>query len=435
MDIRKLDKGQMFLKFREIDIIAFIKDVMMTFDYLAKKKNINFIFEHESDSLNVYVDPNNFDKVLMNLLSNAFKFTPENGSVTIKLSLGQDKSRKDALKSYFEITIADTGIGLDNKNINRIFERFYQVDNDLTKSNFGTGIGLHLSQSLVKLHHGSINAENRQDISGSIFTIRIPLETAHLRSDEFETGIKENIDLKQITASAKEDLNYEYVEEKPGKKSKIKAKTSIRVLIVEDELEIRSYLKDELSDEYRITTCENGKEAYSIILKDTPDLIISDVMMPEMDGLTLCRKIKQNTNINHLPVILLTAKSKHEDTLEGMSIGADAYIVKPFNTSILKSTISNLIENRKLLRHTYGGSQNQEDKIQKITLKSSDEILMSKFMKVVNENISQQDLNAEMLAAHVGMSRVHVHRKLKELTNLSARDFIKNIRMQQDISD
>ena len=130
-------------------------------------------------------------------------------------------------------------------------------------------------------------------------------------------------------------------------------------------------------------------------------------------------------------MILLTAKAKHEDTLEGMSIGADAYIVKPFNTSILKSTISNLIENRKLLRHTYGGSQNQEDKIQKITLKSSDEILMSKFMKVVNENISHQDLNAEMLAAHVGMSRVHVHRKLKELTNLSARDFIKNIRMQQ----
>lgn len=154
-------------------------------------------------------------------------------------------------------------------------------------------------------------------------------------------------------------------------------------------------------------------------------------MMPEMDGLTLCRKIKQNVNVNHVPVVLLTAKTKPEDTIEGMETGADAYIVKPFNTELLKSTISNLIVNRRLLRNKFSGAQQQEDKIQKIAIKSPDEILLGRIMKVINENIANPGLNVEMLASNVGLSRVHVHRKLKELTNLSARDFIKNIRLQQ----
>ena len=178
-------------------------------------------------------------------------------------------------------------------------------------------------------------------------------------------------------------------------------------------------------------TRKNGRDAYDTILADTPDFVISYIMMPEMDGLSLCRKIKQNTNVNHVPVILLTAKSKPEDTMEGMATGADAYMVKPFNTELLKSTIANLLANRKLLKSKFSGAQQQEDKVQKLSMKSADEILMSKIMKVINENLSNPDLNVEMLAANVGLSRVHVHRKLKELTNLSARDFIKNIRLQQ----
>ena len=203
------------------------------------------------------------------------------------------------------------------------------------------------------------------------------------------------------------------------------------VLVVEDEEEIQSYLKSELSDEYKVDTCNNGREAYDFILRDAPDLVISDIMMPEMDGLTLCHKLKQNTNINHVPIVLLTAKSKPEDTLEGMETGADAYIVKPFNTELLKKTIANLIANRRLLRNKFSGAQQQEDKIDKISMKSNDEILMNKIMKVVNEHLDDPELNVEMLAAEVGLSRVHVHRKLKELTNLSTRDFIKNIRLQQ----
>ena len=435
MDVRKLDKGQMFMKFRETDMVGFIDDVMLTFDYMARKKKIHFSFEHAMPQLKVWVDMNNFDKILMNIFSNAFKYTPEQGEITVSLSTGRDATRRDPLKEYFEITVTDSGIGLDREKIERIFERFYQIDNDVTKSNFGTGIGLHLSRSLVELHHGIILAENREDAPGSRFVIRIPLGSAHLRTDELEDVEALITPHAVLVKPEKTDLEEVFEEEEgeedeEGKKTG-KAKNRMRILIVEDEEEILSYLKEELEGDYRIMTRKNGREAYDTILADTPDLVISDIMMPEMDGLSLCRKIKQNTNVNHVPVILLTAKSKPEDTMEGMATGADAYMVKPFNTELLKSTIANLLANRKLLKSKFSGAQQQEDKVQKLSMKSADEILMSKIMKVINENLSNPDLNVEMLAANVGLSRVHVHRKLKELTNLSARDFIKNIRLQQ----
>lgn len=431
MDVRKLDKGQMFMKFRETDMVGFIADLMQTFEYMARKKNIRFVFKHEMPQLKVWIDLNNFDKVLMNILSNAFKYTPDGGEVQVNLSTGRDITRRDALRDYFEIVITDSGIGIDRNKIERIFERFYQIDNDVTKSNFGTGIGLHLSRSLVQLHHGIIFAENREDAPGSRFIIRIPLGSAHLRTDELETVDADTVMFhtvdKPVLAKLEEELMMEEEEPQTG----TKAKTRLQILVVEDEIEIKAYLKSELSDEYKVETCNNGKEAYDLILRDTPDLVISDVMMPEMDGLALCRKIKQNTNVNHVPIILLTAKSKPEDTLEGMETGADAYMVKPFNTELLKRTIANLIANRRLLRNKFSGAQQQEDKIEKIIMKSGDEILMGKIMKVVNEHLDDPALNVEMLASEVGLSRVHVHRKLKELTNLSTRDFIKNIRLQQ----
>ena len=432
MDIRKLDKGQMFMKFRETDMVGFIDDVMLTFDYMARKKKIHFCFEHVMPQLKVWVDMNNFDKILMNIFSNAFKYTPEQGEITVTLSTGRDSTRRDPLKEYFEITVTDNGIGLDREKIERIFERFYQIDNDVTKSNFGTGIGLHLSRSLVELHHGIILAENREDAPGSRFIIRIPLGSAHLRTDELEDVEAIITPHTVLVKPEKTDLEGAFEEEEDEESKKAgKSKNRMRILIVEDEEEILSYLKEELEGDYRIMTRKNGREAYDTILADTPDLVISDIMMPEMDGLSLCRKIKQNTNVNHVPVILLTAKSKPEDTMEGMATGADAYMVKPFNTELLKSTIANLIANRRLLKSKFSGAQQQEDKVQKLSMKSADEILMSKIMKVINENLSNPDLNVEMLAANVGLSRVHVHRKLKELTNLSARDFIKNIRLQQ----
>lgn len=433
MDIRKLDKGQMHLKFRETDIVGFINDLMQTFNYQAQKKNITFTFEKElegADSLKVWIDLNNFDKVLMNVLSNAFKYTHEGGNIEVSLKTGHNDAYRGALKDYFEIDITDNGIGIDKNKIEQIFERFYQIDNDMTQSNFGTGIGLHLSRSLVELHHGIIKAENREDGQGTRFVIRLPLGSNHLKAEELENP--EETGSEPTISQLPKDSIYETEEEnKTNEYRKPKAKTRYRVLIVEDDEEIRRYTRSELDSDFRIYECTNGREGLETILKEKPDLVISDVMMPEMDGITLCRKIKQNININHIPIILLTAKSKAEDQIEGLEIGADAYIVKPFNTELLRTTISNLIANRERLRGKLVGEQQVEEKITKIEMKSNDEILMSKVMKTINDHLADPTLNVEMLAANVGMSRVHMHRKLKELTNQSARDFIRSIRLKQ----
>lgn len=433
MDIRKLDKGQMHLKFRETDIVGFINDLMQTFNYQAQKKNITFTFEKElegADSLKVWIDLNNFDKVLMNVLSNAFKYTHEGGNIEVSLKTGHNDAYRSALKDYFEIDITDNGIGIDKNKIEQIFERFYQIDNYMTQSNFGTGIGLHLSRSLVELHHGIIKAENREDGQGTRFIIRLPLGSNHLKAEELENP--EETGSEPTISQLPKDSIYETEEEnKTNEYRKPKAKTRYRVLIVEDDEEIRRYIRSELDSDFRIYECTNGREGLETILKEKPDLVISDVMMPEMDGITLCRKIKQNININHIPIILLTAKSKAEDQIEGLEIGADAYIVKPFNTELLRTTISNLIANRERLRGKLVGEQQVEEKITKIEMKSNDEILMSKVMKTINDHLADPTLNVEMLAANVGMSRVHMHRKLKELTNQSARDFIRSIRLKQ----
>lgn len=433
MDIRKLDKGQMHLKFRETDIVGFINDLMQTFNYQTQKKNITFTFEKElegADSLKVWIDLNNFDKVLMNVLSNAFKYTHEGGNIEVSLKTGHNDAYRSALKDYFEIDITDNGIGIDKNKIEQIFERFYQIDNDMTQSNFGTGIGLHLSRSLVELHHGIIKAENREDGQGTRFIIRLPLGSNHLKAEELENP--EETGSEPTISQLPKDSIYETEEEnKTNEYRKPKAKTRYRVLIVEDDEEIRRYIRSELDSDFRIYECTNGREGLETILKEKPDLVISDVMMPEMDGITLCRKIKQNININHIPIILLTAKSKAEDQIEGLEIGADAYIVKPFNTELLRTTISNLIANRERLRGKLVGEQQVEEKITKIEMKSNDEILMSKVMKTINDHLADPTLNVEMLAANVGMSRVHMHRKLKELTNQSARDFIRSIRLKQ----
>jgi len=428
MDIRKLDKGQMHLKYRETDIVGFIEDLVKTFEYPAQMKNIGFNFIHKDETLYVWVDLNNFDKILLNILSNAFKYTPDNGNITVELTTGKDDTIKGPLRKYFEITIIDSGIGIDENKIEQIFERFYQINNDLTNSNFGTGIGLHLARSLVKLHHGIIFAENKKDTAGSRFIIRIPLGSDHLNTHDLEEGIEEErIAFEPLDVQYPISIGSFGMEEN----KKIKPKTKYRILVAEDEDEIRYYIRDELSAEYSIIECKNGKEALETALTEKPDLIISDVMMPEMDGITLCKKAKQNININHIPVILLTAKSSTKYKIEGIGTGADAYIVKPFNTDLLRSTIVGLIGNRERLKSKYTGQQQQEDKIQKIELKSADETLMKRVMDFINENLSNPELGVEMMASSIGISRVHLHRKLKELTNQSARDFIKSIKLKQ----
>lgn len=426
LDIRKIDKGLMFVKMRETDLVGFVDDLITTFEYQAKKRNISLQFRHEMPELKVWIDMNNFDKVLVNILSNAFKFTPENGSITIELTTGEQREVQGPLSQYFQLLVSDTGVGLEEDKVEKIFERFYQIDHSQSDVNFGTGIGLHLSRNLVELMHGIIFARNRKNEPGSEFIIRMPLGGQHLNGLERESADDQPVKLQSPTAEWMQDDDQVQLQEQKGS-----PKTRYRVLIVEDENDIRQYLRNELSGLYKISEAVNGKQALDMILNEKPDMVISDVMMPEMDGITLCKKLKSNININHIPVILLTARSGDEDKAEGFDIGADAYVAKPFNVELLKKRIANILENRERLGMKLAGSDDQKALIKPVVLKSSDQVLIEKVTRIINENIDNPELNVEMLADGVGMSRVHMHRKLKELTNQSARDFIRTIRLQQ----
>lgn len=414
MDVRKIDKGQMSLHFKQTNLVALINDLCTTFDDQAKSKNIELEVQLPEKEVVAWIDPINFDKVIINLLSNAFKFTPNDGTVTVALRVLSDKN-------WLEISVSDTGVGINENEMNKIFERFYQIRNSSNNSNIGTGIGLHLTQSLVKLHHGDIKVESNEGC-GSRFIITLPLGNNHLRPEEMDH--QKDMPILQTVSTPVETL----IESEDD--CVVRSKSKHRVLIVEDDEEIRKYLAAELSGLYHIAQCSNGKEALGQILKKSPTLVISDVMMPEMDGLTLCRKIKKNVNINHIPVILLTAKNSEEDNMEGLDIGVDAYITKPFNIDIVKKTIDNIIKNREVLRNCFTGSQEQEVKKPIYEIQSINDKLLDRIMNVITLNLSSPDLNVEFVAKEVGISRVHLHRKLKEITNQSTRDFIRNIRLK-----
>lgn len=388
MDIRKIDKGQMQLKFQETDIVSFIQDLHYTFAYQANTKHIKLDFHSEVKELKAWIDPKNFDKVILNILSNAFKFTPENGNIQIRLCTGNDPNAAEkALSRYFEISIEDDGIGINETELERIFDRFYQIRNSQNNSNIGTGIGLHLTRSLVELHHGSITVENNQGTPGCRFIVRLPLGKEHLKPEEIDNSAVKQDSVHITTALPTTPL----IETSP----KTHSKSKYRVLIVEDDDEIRRYICQELGRDFHMQECRNGKEAFTYILKKTPDLIISDIMMPEMDGMTLCSKVKQNINTNHIPVILLTAKSREEDNLEGLSIGADAYITKPFSIEILRQSTFNLIKSRERLRNNFQGNQTQKERMQELEIESPDERLLDRIMKVINDNIANPELNVE----------------------------------------
>lgn len=423
LDIRKIDKGQMQIACSETDLVGFIDDLFQTFDYQSEKRNIRFIFEHEQKELPVWIDRNNFDKVLVNIFSNAFKYTPDHGEITVKLTTGNNKKETGALRNYAEITVLDTGEGIDENKLEKIFERFYQASADLASAPIGFGIGLNLCRLLVELHHGTIVASNRKDRKGSCFVIRIPLGNSHLKKEEM-------VEQSAMNRVALQTPSYELMED-TGKRKSGRSKTHYKVLIVDDDEDVREFLQAELGGMYRVFACRNGAEGLQIALKQLPDLIVSDVVMPEMDGFTLVRKLKGNNNTSHIPVILLTSKTEHTDRIQGLDKGADAYLTKPFVVEELSTLIASLIANRMLLKGKYSGAQDQEDKVKAVEVKSNDEILMERVMKVVNGHLDNPELNVEMLAEQVGLSRVQLHRRMKELTGIPASEFIRNIRLKQ----
>lgn len=419
MDMRKIEKGQMQLHFSETDMVPYIEEAMRSFEYMAYENDVAFTFHHSASSLPAWIDVNNFDKVLINILSNAFKYTPRGGHIDITLTEGEDAGALPPLVRYVEIAVSDSGIGIDPDKIEKIFDRFYRIENEITGAVAGAGIGLHLCRTLVTLHHGTISARNHVGATGCEFIIRLPAGADHLTAEELQA------------VTARMAPGYEVPVTPLSDKNVSKNRSDITVAVVEDDVDVREYLRHELSEKYNVITFANGNEALENIIADAPEIVISDVMMPGLDGLSLCRKIKQNPNINHIPVILLSAKVENEDRMTGLQAGADSYMSKPVSMEVLMSTIAGMIANRKLLRAKFSGIQDQEDSVRKITMKSQDEVLLNRIMAVINDNLSSPDLSVERLAEEVGLSRVHLHRKLKELTNMSARDFIKNLRLKQ----
>ncbi len=435
MDLRKIDKGQMVMRMCKTDMVSFINEEYDLFKQQAIAKSIDFEYQHDCEELPVWIDRNNFDKVIINTLSNAFKFTPTAGHILLSLT---------HTGHHAYISIKDSGIGIPKDKLETIFQRFYQTPADPSDRNIGTGIGLDLTRSLVELHYGTISARNNEGEKGSKFEhgsefiIRIPLGKDHLKPEEIieEEEMKKDQNNELAEAEQEEQLaeNNDQPAETLNNSDTTPASAKgakAEIVIVEDEEDIQEYLKAQLSSDFKIRTYPNGKVALNEILKNKPDLVISDIMMPEMDGTTLCAKLKSNINTNDVPIILLTAKSREEDQLEGLQTGADAYILKPFNMDILHRNIINLLTVRRTLRNKFTGNESQNHQVEQIEMQTPDNSLMQRVMEVINENINDSDLSVDMIAQKVGISRVHLHRKMKELTNQTPHSFIRNIRLQQ----
>ncbi|MDR2839642.1 MAG: response regulator, partial [Paludibacter sp.] len=368
MDVRKIDKGQMPVRYAEIELVAFIDDIMQTFGYQAEKQNIHFVFEHQVPNINVWIDANHFDKTLFNLLSNAFKFTPQDGEIIVKLTVEAEN---------FLVQVLDTGPGIEENKTEKIFERFYQIENVAQNRN-GTGVGLNLARSLVELMHGMLTAQNRNDCKGSCFTVTLPLGKAFVNSNEIEDNVNSlsqgeiiNDDNQRFFLDVRENIEWSSENNRP----KFRLKSHYKIMIVDDEEDIRGFLGEQLADRYRLAFADNGKDAYMDILKSPPDLVLSDVMMPETDGITLTRKLKQNPKTKQIPIILLSAKAGDYDKAEGFETGADAYVSKPFNVELLKKIIENMLENRERLKERAADSEENKDLIKPVTIRPADQLL------------------------------------------------------------
>lgn len=423
LDIRRIDKGQMKITCQKIDLVPFIQDICESFEFQAKKRNLQFHFIHEMAELFAWIDPKNFDKIIINLLTNAFKYTEDGGNIEIILSTEEDKHR--TFTKYIVICVKDTGIGIDPKDLNRIFDRFYRSDSSST-NNLGFGIGLNLVKMLVELHHGNIKAENRSDTQGSCFTIHIPQEKQMPKKEELE---------KASCFCSSAILQDEYLSwqeyDKENYITESKKKVKYRILLADDDINLCNYLQEQLSINYKITICHNGQDALQLALSEPFDLIISDIIMPNMDGFELLSKLKNNTEINHIPVILLTSQAEAENRIKAWTNGADAFLPKPFKIEELISLSINLIDKQVFLKGKYGLGQNIDKGIKPIKIKSHDEQLVERLINTINSNLSNSNFTVEMLAENVGISRVQLHRKLKELFGISASEFIRNLRLKQ----
>ena len=422
MDFRKIETGKLELKVRPGDAVRFLENLYMSFVQLAAQKQIDYTFDYEKQAGVQWFDHEKVENIVFNLLSNAFKFTPEKGGISLSVSFSSTPETKEMI-----IRVKDTGIGISPEHQAHIFKRFYQVDSPEKARLAGTGIGLSLSKELVKAHKGQISVES-QPGKGSVFTVRIPCAKEAFDPKEI---LEEPLYLNGHEISQPlmaEDLltgEYRPIYDDNGEKETRKPS----ILVAEDNHDLRNFIAYNLRKEYHVIETENGKEAYEKAQLLNPKLIITDVMMPEMDGLELCSRIKSNLVTSHIPVILLTARSTVENYVQGLETGADDYIAKPFNLTILEARIKNLIESRNKLRSLFmiDGKVKASD----IAASSVDEQFLSKAIEVVEEHYSDPEFGVEEFVDKMSVSRSLLHKKLTALTDQSAGDFIASIRLKK----
>jgi signal transduction histidine kinase/DNA-binding response OmpR family regulator len=396
------------------DIVAFLREVVSSFNNLSEQKQIKLVFVTKIKELNTYFDKDKLEKIIFNLLSNSFKFTPGHGQVSVMLALetNVNAQKNNETGTNLIIEVADTGIGIPEDKIDKIFTRFFQVDNT-GQVEKGTGIGLSLVSEFVKLHGGEIDVKS--EISkGSCFTVKLPVNQSGLPVEPVESA-DEEVSFNPQLISDKESKQVV-----PGRPV---------ILIAEDNDDLRFYLKDNLLRQFEILEASNGDTALKIIQKYVPDLIISDIMMPGMDGIALCKRVKSDRTICHIPLILLTAKSSEQQQLEGIEMGADDYIIKPFNFQILEAKIANIINLRRNMRQVFKNKLQIEP--QDITVTSLDEQFMRKVLGLVEKNIASTDYSIETMSHDLGMSRTLLYKKILALTGKPPLEFLRSLRLKR----
>ncbi|MCL5029357.1 MAG: ATP-binding protein [Bacteroidetes bacterium] len=416
LDISKLESGSMKLQASSQNIVPIIKTLLQSFCSYADRKKINLKFNSFEDGIIIFFDKDKIEKIITNILSNAFKFTPDGGNIEITLT-------KD--EQYVNVIISDTGIGIPEEKIPKIFDRFYQADGSRTKETEGTGIGLSLTKELVELHKGKIEVQSKEG-KGTTFMISIPLGKEHLKDEEiFETSV--NLGESHLIPDEmfiQEKINTDFTEYLINDKC---AKPLL--LIIEDNFDVRSYIKENLIIDYKILEAADGLAGWNKSIEQIPDLIISDIMMPKMDGFMLCNKLKSDERTSHIPIILLTAKATIEDKITCLRTGADDYIMKPFDTEELKARIKNLIDQRERIHEHF--RKNGLFEIDEVNITPVDHRFLQRTITNINEHISDSSFSVEKLADNMAVSRSLLLKKIEALIGEPPIELIKSTRMNK----
>jgi DNA-binding response OmpR family regulator len=423
LDISKIDKGNLKLKLSRSNVCDFVHAIAVSYTSLAETKGIQYRYDLSRIDCIELFDEDKLEKIINNLLSNAFKFTGEGGQVNLGLNR---KSQENGLAETLEITVADTGSGIPKEEHEKIFDRFYQAESTLFAEGGGAGIGLALTYDLVKLMHGTISLESECGL-GSTFKVQIPLGTEHLLENEYSVIQRDYPD--DILNNAIDSYTPGSAPPKAHVLKRDGSEEKPLILIVEDNNEIRTMLAENMVSDFRVAEAINGSAGLKIAIERMPELVLTDLMMPVMDGIELCSRLKADLQTSHIPVIMLTGKATQKDRLEGLETGADDYISKPFEIQEIKTRINNLITSRQKLKEKFSCTISLDS--HDVNVSTMDEKFIQKVIEMIENQMSNEAFNVSELCRELNISRSTLSRKLNALTGMSSVEFIRALRLQR----